>query len=224
VAFADGDWSVVGIFASDGVSSLDSGAVADAETLVTAYHHDWFNSVTVLLDSPGSLDQLQRALAADTSLHVEARRESEYFAAQSRPVNILLEFVGYFVGGMMAVGAVFSALNTMYAAVSSRSREIATLRAMGFGGGAVVVSVLVEALILAVAGAIVGSLLAWLLFNGHVTSIPTGTTVVFALAVTPGLMELGVVWAFVIGSIGGLFPALRAARMPVAQVLLGSTR
>jgi putative ABC transport system permease protein len=227
VRFPGGEWRVVGIFASAGVSSLDSGALGDAETVMTAFRHDWFNSVTALLDSPGSLEQLKRALSADPALHVQVRRESEYFASQSRSLNVLFEFIGYFVGGMMAVGALFSALNTMYAAVSSRAREIATLRAMGFAGGAVVISVLVEALVLALAGAIIGSLLAWLLFDGHVTSVTpnsTETQIAFALAVTPGLMGLGIVWAFVIGGIGGLFPALRAARMPVAQVLVGSAR
>jgi putative ABC transport system permease protein len=128
---------------------------------------------------------------------------------------------------MMAVGALFSALNTMYAAVSARAREIATLRAIGFGGAAVVISVLVEALVLAFAGATIGSLLAWLLFDGHMSSISpnsAATQTAFALTVTPGLLGLGVVWAFAIGGIGGLFPALRAARLPVAQVLVGAAR
>ena len=227
VRFAGGEWRVIGVFASLGASSLDSGALGDAETVMTAFHHNWFNSVTALLDSPGSLGQLQSALAADPTLHVQVHRESEYFASQSRPLNVLLEFVGYFVGSMMAVGAVFGALNAMYSAVSSRAREIATLRAMGFGGGAVMISVLVEALMLAFAGAIIGSLLAWLLFNGHVTSISPnsiGTQTAFALAVTPGLVGLGIVWAFVIGGVGGFLPALRAAHLPVAQVLVRAAR
>ncbi|MGH8220875.1 MAG: ABC transporter permease [Steroidobacteraceae bacterium] len=225
--FPGGVWIVVGVFESHGASSLDSGALGDADTVMTAFHHNWFNSVTAHLDGPGSLDRLKRALAADPTLHVQVRRESEYFISQSRPLNRVLEFVAYFVGSLMAVGAVFSALNTMYSAVSSRAREIATLRAMGFGGGAVVISVLAEALVLAIAGAIVGSLLAWLLFNGHVTSMSPNsmaTQTTFALDVTPGLMGVGIVWAFVIGGIGGLFPALGAARMPVAQVLTAAVR
>lgn len=227
VPFSGGEWKVVGVFGNDGAGSLDSSALGDAQTLMAASHHNWFNSVTALLDDPGSLGELQHALAADAALHVEVRRESEYFASQSRVLNVVLEFIGYFVGGMMAVGAVFGALNTMYAAVSSRAREIATLRAMGYGGGAVVISVLVEALALAFAGAVIGSLLAWLLFNGHVTSMSpnsTATQIAFALAVTPGLVGLGIVWALVIGGIGGLFPALRAARMPVAQVMARAAR
>jgi putative ABC transport system permease protein len=222
IAFAGGDWNVVGVFKGVGTSALDSGAMGDAETLMTAYHHNWFNSVTALLDGPGSFDQLKGALAADVALHVEVQRESEYLAAQSRGLNTILKFIGYFVGGMMAVGAVFSALNTMYGAVSSRMIEIATLRAVGFGAGAVVISVLAEALMLAIVGAVIGSLLAWLLFDGHVASLGAGgggTQVAFALAVTPGLVALGISWAFVVGSIGGLFPAFRAARMPVARAL-----
>jgi putative ABC transport system permease protein len=227
VTFAGSDWSVVGLFQSVGASSLDSGAMGDAETLMTAFHHNWFNSVTVLLDGRGSLVQLKAALAADVALHVEVQRESEYLASQSRGLNTVLKFIGYFVGGMMAVGAIFSALNTMYGAVSSRSIEIATLRAIGFGAGAVLISVLAEALILAIVGAIIGSLLAWFLFDGHVSSMGAGgggTQIAFALAVTPGLVALGVVWAFAVGSIGGLFPAFRAARTPIAKALKSVAR
>lgn len=227
VPFPRGNLRVVGIFETVGTSALDSDTIGDAESLMTAYRHNWFNSVTVLLESPSSLGRLKRALATDVSLHVEVRRESEYFASQLHGLNAVLAFIGYFVGGMMAVGAIFNALNTMYAAVSSRSREIATLRAVGFGGGAVVISVLMEAVMLAFAGATVGSLLAWLLFDGHVTSIAGGdggTQLAFALVVTPGLVALGIAWAIVIGCVGGIFPALRAARMPVAQVLVVSAR
>ncbi len=227
VRFQGGDWSVVGLFESVRASSLDSSAMGDAETLMTAFRRNWFNSVTVLLDSPESLDRLKRALAADPTLHVEVQRESEYFASQSRGLNTVLTFIGYFVGGIMAVGAAFSALNTMYGAVSSRSREIATLRAVGFGGGAVVISVLVEALTLAMVGALIGTLGAWLLFDGRVASMAAGgggTQLAFALTVTPGLVALGIVWAFVIGAIGGLFPAARAARMPVAKALTSVAR
>jgi putative ABC transport system permease protein len=227
VPSAGGDWSVVGIFASVGTSSFDSGALGDAETLMTAFHHNWFNSVTALLDGQGSLDQLKGALGADVALHVEVQRESEYLASQSRGLNTVLKFIGYFVGGMMAVGALCSALNTMYGAVSSRSIEIATLRAVGFGAAAVVISVLAEALMLAIIGAAIGALLAWLLFDGHVASLGAGgggTQIAFALAVTPALVALGIIWAFVVGSLGGLFPAFRAARMPVAKALMSVAR
>jgi putative ABC transport system permease protein len=126
------------------------------------------------------------------------------------------------VGGIMAIGAVFGALNTMYSAVSTRSREIATLRAIGFGPAAVVISVFVEALLLALVGGALGALAAWLLFNGH--SVNTlgggfGGQLIFDLAVTPTLVAVGIIWACAIGVVGGLFPAIRAARLPVATAL-----
>jgi putative ABC transport system permease protein len=220
--FQGGEWTVVGIFESVGTSSLDSGAMGDAETLMTAFRRNWFNSVTAQLDSPASFDQLKSALAADLAVHVTMDRESTYFASQSRSLNIVLTFIGYVIGGIMAVGAVFCALNTMYAAVTARAREIATLRAVGFGAAAVVISVMAESLLLALIGALIGSLIAWLLFDGHLASMAAGsgsTQLAFAIYVTPGLVVLGIVWAGLIGFIGGLFPAVRAARMSVAMAL-----
>ncbi|MGH8205780.1 MAG: ABC transporter permease [Steroidobacteraceae bacterium] len=222
LAFQNGDWTVVGVFDSTGPSSLDSQVLTDAETLLSAYQRNWFQSITVQLDNPAALDKLKLSLDTDSTLHVTVARESDYFAAQSRGLHTVLKVIGYFIGGMMAVGAVFGALNTLYAAVSARSLEIATLRAIGFGATAVVTSVLVEALLLAVSGALLGALCAWLFFNGHVTSMMMSglqTPMTFALAVTPGLVVLGIVWACVIGFIGGMFPALRAARLPVAAAL-----
>jgi putative ABC transport system permease protein len=133
----------------------------------------------------------------------------------------IMNYLGYGVGGIMAVGALFGALNTMYSAVSARSREIATLRAIGFGGTPVVISVFVEALTLSLIGGVVGAALAWAFFNGNVVNTLSGnfTQVVFKLSVTPGLITLGILWALVIGAIGGLFPAIRAARLPVAAAL-----
>ncbi len=222
LSFQNGDWTVVGVFDSTGASSLDSQVLTDADTLLSAFQRNWFQSITVRLDNPASLDRLKRALAADPTLRVTVNRESDYFAAQARGLNTVLKIVGYFIGGMMAVGAVFGALNTLYAAVSARGMEIATLRAIGFGAAAVVTSVLVEALLLAVTGALLGAFCAWLFFDGHVTSMSMGglqTQMSFALTVTPALVVLGIVWACVIGIIGGLFPALRAARLPVASAL-----
>jgi len=144
------------------------------------------------------------------------KRTSEYARDQLKPITGVLNFVGYFVGVVMAVGAVFGAINTMYSAVDARSREIATLRAIGFGGTAVVISVMVESLLLAAPGALLGVLAAWLLFNGHAI---TALGITFPLAVTPALLELAIVWALVIGLIGGLAPSVRAARLPVATAL-----
>ncbi len=133
----------------------------------------------------------------------------------------MLSIVAYVIGGIMAVGALFGALNTMYSAVSARGKEIATLRALGFGAASVVISVFVEAVTLAVLGAALGAFAAWLFFDGNVVSTSGGgvAQIVFALALTPGLIAVGVIWACAIGLVGGLFPAVRAARVPVATAL-----
>jgi putative ABC transport system permease protein len=222
LTFPNGDWQVVGVFASAEPSLLDSEIFTDAQTLLGAYQRTWFQSVTVRLAGPGSLDQLKQALAADPTLHVSAYRESTYAAAQSRGLNALLKWIGYFIGGMMAAGALFGALNSLYASVSARSLEIATLRAIGFGSSAVVMSVMAEALLLSIAGGLIGALGAWMFFDGHVSSLMGGSVqapITFAMEVTPGLVVLGIVWACVIGFAGGLFPAMRAAHLPVAQAL-----
>jgi putative ABC transport system permease protein len=222
VMFQNGDWLVVGVFASAGPSLLDSEIFTDAQTLLAAYQRTWFNSVTVRLADPGSLDQLKRALAADPTLHVNVYRESTYAAARSRGFNTLLKGIGYFIGAMMATGALCGALNSLYASVSTRSVEIATLRAIGFGPSPVVISVMTEALLLSLAGGLMGALCAWMFFDGHVSSmlgVGQQAPVTFAMAVTPELVVLGVVWACVIGFAGGLFPAIRAAHLPIARAL-----
>ncbi|MGH8258884.1 MAG: ABC transporter permease, partial [Steroidobacteraceae bacterium] len=220
--FQNGDWTVVGLFASTGPSLLDSEILTDAQTLLAAYQRNWFQSVTVRLSSRGSLDRLKRALKDDPTLHVDAYRESTYEASQARALNTVLKWIGYFIGGMMAAGALFGALNSLYSSVSARSREIATLRAIGFGAGSVVLSVLVEALLLSIAGGLVGAVCAWLFFNGHVASMEVSglqPPIAFAMSVTPDLIVLGIIWACAIGLAGGLFPALRAARLPIARAL-----
>jgi putative ABC transport system permease protein len=222
LSFQNGDWVVVGVFASDQPNLLDSQILTDARTLLSAYQRDWFQSVTVRLAGPGSFDRLKQALKADPTLHVDVYVESVFAAAQSRVLNMILKGIGYFIGGMMAAGALFGALNSLYAAVSARSLEIATLRAIGFGSGSVVISVLAEALLLSIAGALIGALCAWVLFNGHVSSMEISglqAPIAYTMAVTPELVVLGIIWAIVIGLIGGLFPAIRAARLPVARAL-----
>jgi len=220
--FQNGDWLIVGVFASAGPSLLDSEIFTDAQTLLAAYQRTWFQCVTVRLAGSGSLERLKQALAADPTLHVSAYRESTYAASQSRGLNALLKWIGYFVGGMMAAGALFGALNSLYASVSARSLEIATLRAIGFGSSSVVISVMTEALLLSIAGGLMGALCAWIFFDGHVSSMMGGGVqppITFAMEVTPGLVVLGIVWACVIGFVGGLFPAIRAAHLPVARAL-----
>lgn len=219
--FQNGDWVITGVFASNGPSLFDSEILTDAQTLLAAYQRSSFQSVTVRLATLGSFNQLKDALAADPTLHVTALRESDYAATQSRALNRLLSWIGYFIGGMMAAGALFGALNSLYASVSARSVEIATLRAIGFRASAVVLSVLAEALLLSVLGGLLGALIAWLFFNGHISSMQLSgvAPIAFAMQVTPGLVLLGIIWACVIGLIGGLFPAMRAARLPIARAL-----
>jgi putative ABC transport system permease protein len=192
------------------------------DTLLDAYRRKGYNTVTVALDGSTGFDRLSAALDAEPSLAVKAQREDDYYAAESRPVSTLLLIVAYGIGSIMAFGAVFGALNTMYSAVSTRTTEIATLRAMGFGASAVVVSVLAEALVLGLAGALVGGLAAWLLLNGSTVSTMTGVTpsqLTFGLEVGPGLIAIGIVFAVAIAAVGGLFAALRAARVPVASAM-----
>jgi putative ABC transport system permease protein len=215
-----GDWTVVGMFESNG-DSHESELLADADTVLSAYQRNLFQSVWVLLDSPQAFTGFKDALTANPTLSVEVKREPDYYAAQSKQLSTILTFVANFVGGIMAIGAVFGALNTMYSAVSARMVEIATLRAIGFGAFPVVISVFAEAVLLAFAGGVIGALLAWLFFNGDSVSTLGGnfTQIVFSLKVSSGLLVLGVVWAVAIGVIGGLFPAIRAARLPIATAL-----
>ena len=223
LSFQNGDWQVVGIFDTGRGDLHDAEIRADNETLLSAYQRNWFQSVTALLERPESFEQLKKALSEDPTLHVDVHRESEYFAAQSKSLGTVLKAIGYFVGGVMAIGAMFAALNAMYTTVSARAIEIATLRAIGFGAAPVVISVLAEALLLSLAGAFVGALLAWIFFDGHTTSMMSGsgaqTQLAFAFAVTPELIVVGIVWALLIGLVGGLVPAIRAARLPVAAAL-----
>ncbi len=214
------DWTVVGAFESGG-DSHESELMADAETVLSAYRRNLYQSVFVQLDSAGAFEGFKKSLTSNPQLAVDVKREREYYAEQSKALSKVLSFVAYVVGGIMAVGALFGALNTMYSAVSSRSQEIATLRAIGFGNTPVVISVMLEALVLALIGAIIGSALSWIFFNGNAISTlgANFTQVVFKLTVTPELIALGIIWACVIGVIGGLFPAIRAARLPVAAAL-----
>jgi putative ABC transport system permease protein len=222
IAFRDSDWTVVGIFETGG-DSHESEMMGDVDTVMSAFRRGtYMSSVTVMLDSAAAFDGFKDALTKDPSLSVDARREPDYYAAQSKQLSTLLNFIAYFVGAIMAIGATFGALNTMYTAVAARALEIATLRAIGFGGAGVVVSVFVESLLLALLGGGIGAVLAWVFFNGNVVNTlnqGTFTQVVFHLSVSPELLIGGIVWACTIGVIGGLFPAIRAARQPVATAL-----
>ena len=224
ISLPQGDWTVVGVFASNG-DSHESELLTDAETLLSAFQRNFITSVTVMLESPDRFGPFAAALGSDPTLSVDVKREPDYFIAATRPTSRLLKIIAYAIGGIMAFGAAFAALNTMYSAVSARGTEIATLRAIGFGGGSVVASVFVEAMLLALIGAALGAAAAWFFFNGNTVSTVTGTSpsqVTFALNVSAGLIAAGVACACVIGAIGGLFPALRAARLSVAAAMRSS--
>ena len=214
------DWNIVGSFESHG-DSHESEMLADVETVLSAYRRNLYQAVNRATRVCGFVPGLKDSLTTNPALTVAVSRETEYYAAQSKELSAILFFVAYFVGGIMAVGAMFGALNTMYSAVSARTLEIATLRAIGFGSGAVVVSIFVEALMLALAGGVLGSILAWAFFDGNVVSTLGGnfTQLVFPLTVTTALVALGITWACGIGLIGASFPAIRAARLPVATAL-----
>jgi putative ABC transport system permease protein len=218
VRLRDGPWTVVGAFRSG--DAFESSVISDAATLLSTFQRTVSNSVTVQLESESAFDTFRDALTTNPTLSVSVERETQYYERQSQNVGGILTIVTRFVGGIMALGAVFAALNTMYSAVSSRVTEIATLRAIGFGAGSVVVSVLAEALLLAVIGALIGAGVAWALFGGNTISMGGGiSSLVFELSVTPALVGVGIIWACAVGFLGGLFPAIRAARLPVATAL-----
>ena len=185
--------------------------------MLSAFRRPGYNTVTVAID-PGqqAFDDFKAALTTNPQLTVDVDRETTFFNRQFSGFNALLSGIAYWVGAVMGLGAMFGALNTMYAAVGSRSLEIATLRAIGFGAAPVVVSVLTEALVLALAGAVAGGAVAWLAFNGkHQMMI----NLTFHLVITPRMFAGGILLALTVGFIGALFPAIRAARLPIAAAL-----
>ena len=212
-------WTVVGRFKSG--DSHDSELWADADVLGPAYQRSAFQSVTVKLDGKDGLARLKAALAADPRLKLDIETTRDYYGRQSEGLTRLIRILGTVIGGIMAIGAVFGALNTMYAAVAGRAREIATLRALGFRGLPVVAEVMLETMLLALLGGLLGAALAWLLFNGYTVSTlgQNFSQVVFQFRVSPELLWTGLKWALGIGLVGGLFPALRAARVPVSEAL-----
>jgi putative ABC transport system permease protein len=216
------EWTIVGVFSANGAAS-ESEVWTDATALQDAYKRgNSFQSVHAKLISPAAFTQFSNSVSTDPRLSVKVVRQNDFYAAQSTQVTKLISTLGVLIASLMAVGAVFGALNTMYNSVAARTREIATLRALGFGSGAVVVSVLLESLVIALLGGALGALISYVLFNGFHTgtmNFQTFSQITFAFAVTPGLLILGIIWATVIGLLGGLFPALRAARLPIASAL-----
>jgi putative ABC transport system permease protein len=215
-------WKVVGVFEADG-SVSETEVWCDARVLQGAYRRgNTYQVVLAQLDSSESFNTFRDWLTANPQVNVQVRREVEYYAQQSRALSSLIQGVGFGIAALMGIGAVFGAILTMYTAVSTRSREIATLRALGFDSTSVVVSVLAESLALAAIGGAIGGAGAYLAFNGYQTStmnFSTFSQVAFAFQVTPQLLVMGLVYALIMGLIGGLFPAVRAARLPIPTAL-----
>jgi len=216
------DWTVVGVF-TDAGSVSESEIWADLNVLQGAYNRGTLvSSVYASLGSPADFDAFKSALTTDPRLNVKVIRETDYFAEQSVMITTLVTRLGFLIAAMMGVGAVFGAINTMYSAVAARTREIATLRALGFGGGPVVISVIAESILLAFVGGVIGGAIAYVVFNGYHTSTinwQSFSQVAFAFRVTPLLLFQGFFYSVVIGLVGGLFPAVRAARTSVAAAL-----
>ena len=215
-------WRVVGIFDANG-SAAESEIWCDARVLQPAYQRgNSYQSVYVRLPTAEGFQAFKDALTSNPRLSVTAIREPDYFAAQSDVLNSIITTIGFLIAGLMGIGAVFGAVNTMYTAVASRTREIATLRALGFGNFPVVFSVLSEAVALSLVGGIIGGLVAWIAFDGYQTStmnFQSFSQVAFAFAVTPKLLTTALIYSILMGLVGGMLPAIRAARLPVVTAL-----
>jgi putative ABC transport system permease protein len=215
-------WQVVGIFEADGAVA-ETEIWCDARTLQGVYRRgNTYQSVLAGLETAESFDTFRDWLTANPQLNVSIRRENEYYAGQSQALTRLIQTIGFGIAGLMGVGAVFGAILTMYTAVATRSREIATLRALGFNTSSVLVSVLAESLVLGAIGGLIGGAAAYVGFNGYQTStinFQTFSQVAFAFRVTPELLGMGLFYALSMGLVGGLLPAIRAARLPIPSAL-----
>jgi putative ABC transport system permease protein len=215
-------WNVVGIFEADG-GVAETEIWADVRTLQGAYRRgNTYQSVLVRLDSSDTFEMFRDWLTSNPQVNVAIRRENEYYAAQSVAMTRLIQTIGFGIAALMGIGAVFGAILTMYTAVATRAREIATLRALGFDTTSVLISVLIESLGLGAIGGTIGAAVAYLAFNGYQTStmnFQTFTQVAFAFRVTPALLGMGLCYALVMGLVGGLLPAVRASRLPIASAL-----
>jgi putative ABC transport system permease protein len=212
-------WTVVGVFESGDAN--ESELWADVEVAQSTFNRQGYSAVRLALDDPEGLAALREHLLADPRVNVDVESEQQYYSGQTEQFRRTIGMLAGVVTSIMALGAMFAALNTMYAAVGTRAREIATLRAIGFGGTPVVISVMIESLLLALAGGLIGAILAYVLFNNMAVSTlgANFTQIVFQFSVTPELVRDGVFIALVIGMIGGFLPALRAARLPVTTAL-----
>lgn len=214
------EWTVVGVLDAGG-AAYDSEIWGDVELFMPVFDRPVFQSMTLRLRDPSQFPALKKRLEADPRLSVEVEREDRFYAAQSGMLAALLRGLGFFVTSIMSLGAVFGALNTMYAAVASRTKEIGALRAIGFSRGAVLTSVLVESVLLALLGGAIGCLLAIPVrtFTTGTMSFATFSELAFRFQVTPGMMLAGLVFSAAMGLVGGFFPARRAATMPIVEAL-----
>ncbi len=216
------DWTVVGIF-EDGGSVVESEIWSDVAVLQPAYNRgNFFQSVRAKLTSKEEFQTFKDAITTDPRLDVQVDTERDYFAGQSKGLTAIITGLGTIIAVLMGFGAVFGALNTMYSAVSARTREIATLRAIGFRSAPVVVSMLAESLVLSLVGGVLGAIAAYFGFDGFQAATlnwQSFSQVAFKFAVTPKLLAIGISYAMIMGLIGGLFPAIRAARLPVTAAL-----
>jgi putative ABC transport system permease protein len=222
VRFGGGEWAVVGIFDAGG-SAFDSEVWCDGRVLDDVYKRpsDIFQSVTVHLSAPDAIQSFKDAVSKDPRLDVDVSREVDYYAKQSQTMTRLITILGGLIAAVMGIGAVFGALNTMYSAVSERGREIAVMRALGFGAIAVVFSFLIEAVLISIVGGVLGCM-AVLPLNGFTTGAMNWQTfshLAFAFKITPGLLVGGIIFALGMGVVGGLLPAIQAALRPVATAL-----
>jgi len=222
IGLGSAQWKIVGLFDAGG-SAFDSEVWGDAHLISGAFKRPdtFFQSVTVHLASPAALQQFKDAVTSDPRLNVDVTREIDYYSKQSTRMTSLITILGGFVAAIMAIGAIFGALNTMYSAVAERGKEIATMRALGFGSMSVVTSFLFEALLISFVGGLVGCL-AVLPLNGLTTGAMNWQTfshLAFAFKITPLLLGIGVVFALAMGVLGGMPPAIRAASRPVASAL-----
>jgi putative ABC transport system permease protein len=224
ISFGGTTWTVVGIFDAGG-SAFDSETWCDASNLIQTYkrQQNEFQSVTVRLTSEDAFDALKNTVSVDPRLTMSVSREIDYYAKQSEGLTKLIKVLGFLVASVMAVGAIFGAINTMYSAVSTRSVEIATLRALGFRGRHIIISFVTESVLISLIGGLIGILL--VIPVNHQTASTmnwqTFSQVSFSFLITPAFMVEGLVFAAFMGFIGGLFPAVRAARLPIAPALRG---
>jgi len=222
IEVANDNWQIVGLFAAGGGIS-ESEIWTDARILQSAYRRgDSYQSVYTRLTGPEAFTEFKDELDTDPRVDLKVERSSDYYSEQSTVVTTLITVVGFLIAGLMALGAVFGAVNTMYSAVSARTREIATLRALGFKNGPVIISVMFESVLLALLGSLVGGVAAWFIFDGTRAATmnwQSFSQVTFAFRVTPQLLVMGAIGASLIGLIGGIFPAIRAARLPIATGL-----